>query len=167
MIYLIGDTHFSEENIIRYEDRPFKNADEMDAAIINYWNRMAKDNDEVWHFGDFGAEGHEAEILSQLKGIKYLIKGNHDIQSNEYYRKAGFAEVYDKPILYNNFWLFSHEPMYVNSHMPYVNVFAHVHGSSIYADYGPNHFCVSMERIGYIPIELQKVADKIMKADRG
>ena len=48
---------------------------------------------------DFGAVGREAEFLGRLQGRKFLVKGNHDRKSNQYYRLAGFEEVYDHPVI--------------------------------------------------------------------
>ena len=100
-IYFIADTHFSGENIIRYENRPFQNIHEMDNEIIHKWNGVVKNDDIVYILGDFGADKNEHTILNQLNGKKYLIKGNHDSNSNEYYRCAGFYEVYDYHIILN------------------------------------------------------------------
>ena len=37
-IYFIADTHFGDERILRYENRPFDNAEEMDRELIRRWN---------------------------------------------------------------------------------------------------------------------------------
>ena len=34
MLYFVADTHFSEENIMRYENRPFESAAAMDREIV-------------------------------------------------------------------------------------------------------------------------------------
>ncbi len=166
-VHFIGDTHFGDANIIRYEGRPYKFPEEMDDNYIKLWNERVAADDEVWVCGDFGAEGYEDDILSALNGTKYLIKGNHDTKSNEEYRQLGFKEVYDKPILYDGFFLLSHEPQYVNIRMPYVNIFAHVHGSPIVKDHSGYHFCVSIERTGGAPIsydEIKKIIGEHRKA---
>lgn len=163
-IYFIADTHFNEENIRRYENRPFQSVDEMNETIIKNWNSVVSENDEVYILGDFGAGNNEQGVLKQLNGIKYLVKGNHDTKSNEYYRNAGFKEVYDVPILFKNFWILSHEPIYVNSNMPYANLFGHVHNNPIIKDYSSQHFCVSAERIKYRPILFEDIAKQVKEA---
>lgn len=161
MIYFIADTHFSEENIMRYESRPFLDAVEMNNELLMRWNNVVNQDDEVYVLGDFGAEGQEKVILNQLKGRKYLIKGNHDVKSNRNYRDAGFEEVYDHPIVIKDFWILSHEPLYVNENMPYANLFGHVHNSPIIKTYSKQHYCVSVERIKYTPISLDDIISVI------
>ncbi len=98
MVYFIADTHFSEKAIMQYENRPFESIEEMDKEMVSRWNHIVKKEDSVYLLGDLGADGKEASVLSQLNGDKYLVKGNHDTKSNQYYRDAGFCEVYDFPI---------------------------------------------------------------------
>ncbi len=74
MVYFIADTHFSEENIILYENRPFKNTEEMDSGLASRWNQVVNNNDDVFVLGDFGAAGNEKAILRKLNGRKFLIK---------------------------------------------------------------------------------------------
>lgn len=79
MIFYIADCHFGHDNIIRFCDRPFKNADQMDQAMIQNWNSSVTDQDTVFILGDmFFRSKNEEEIVSQLKGKKRLIVGNHD-----------------------------------------------------------------------------------------
>ena len=163
-VYFIADTHFGEDNIRRYEQRPFASAYEMDEEIIKNWNSVVTENDEVYILGDFGADNNEQDILEKLNGTKYLVKGNHDAKANEYYRAVGFKEVYDMPVLFEKFWILSHEPLYVNSNMPYANLFGHVHNNPIIKDYSSQHFCVSAERVGYTPILFEDIAKAVKKA---
>lgn len=162
--YFIADTHFGDDNIRRYENRPFECVAEMDKMLIAKWNETVTENDEVYVLGDFGADGNEKEILSKLNGIKYLVKGNHDDKSNDYYREAGFKEVYDLPVIYKKFWVLSHDAIYVNSNMPYANLFGHVHNTPIVKDYSSQHYCVSVERIEYTPILFDEIMKKIKEA---
>lgn len=163
-IFLIADTHFGDEKIRRYENRPFANTEQMDSEIIKRWNLTVANDDIIYVLGDFGAEDHEAKILSALNGTKYLVKGNHDTKSNAEYRSLGFQEVYDYPIIVNNFWILSHDALYVNQNMPYANLFGHVHNSPIVKDYSSQHFCVSAERINYTPINFETVQKRIKEA---
>ncbi len=156
--FFIADTHFGDDNIRRYENRPFQTAQSMDEEMLVRWNRAVGREDMVYVLGDFGADGCEKELLGQLNGTKFLIKGNHDLQINNYYREAGFEEVYDKPVILDSFWILSHEPLYVNTNMPYANIFGHVHNSPLYKDFSVQHYCVSAERIGYAPISFERVA---------
>ncbi len=165
MIYFIADTHFSEENIMRYENRPFKSVIEMDKELICRWNNVVSKDDEVYILGDFGADGKESSILNQLNGKKYLVKGNHDIKSNQYYRDSGFEEIYDHPVIIKDFWILSHEPLYVNKNMPYANLFGHVHDSPIIKTYSKQHYCVSVERINYMPISFDDIISIVQSDD--
>ena len=160
-IYFIADLHFGDDNIRRYENRPFQNTGQMDEELIRRWNTAVTAKDQVYVLGDFGADGKEHEVLEKLNGIIFLVKGNHDTKSSEYYRNAGFQEVYDLPVIFSDFWILSHEPLYVNRNMPYANIFGHVHGSPVYSDYSSQHFCVSAERIDYTPILMEKIMEKI------
>ena len=51
----------------------------MEQTLINNWNSRVTKNDEVYILGDMFWYNEEApRILSELKGRKYLILGNHD-----------------------------------------------------------------------------------------
>lgn len=52
MIYFTADTHFGHENVIRFCDRPFSSANEMDEAMIANWNARVKGDDTVYVLGD-------------------------------------------------------------------------------------------------------------------
>ena len=52
-IYVTSDLHFGHKNIIKYENRPFNNIEEMDKAIIDLWNETINDEDLIYILGDF------------------------------------------------------------------------------------------------------------------
>lgn len=130
MDYIIADTHFNHKNIMQYENRPFNSIEEMNTTIINNWNKTIDKNDKVFHLGDFGFGNQQmiAEIIRQLNGYKVLIIGNHDTRKTRWYIDAGFNEVYKFPIIYKEFYIFSHIPVYLNDNMPYLNIHGHLHG---------------------------------------
>lgn len=157
--YFVADLHFDDDRILRYENRPFSGVQEMNRAIIEGWNSLVNPEDRVYVIGDIG----NSEYLASLKGIKYLVKGNHDTYDNVYYRRMGFEEVYDMPVIFEEFWILSHEPMYVNGNMPYANIFGHVHNNPNYCSVSSQGICVSVERIGYKPISFEEIKQQIAK----
>ena len=86
-IWLISDTHFCHDNILRFlgQDgkhvRPnFDDVKHMNEFMVDQWNSVVKDGDIVYHLGDvyFGPKEFALYYLKQLKGRKRLILGNHD-----------------------------------------------------------------------------------------
>lgn len=163
-VFMIADTHFGEDAIRRYENRPFSSVAEMDEKLMEKWNAEVKEEDIVYHLGDFSIAGKEKGYLDRLKGRKILVRGNHDSLSNQAYRVFGFEEVYDLPVILDGFWILSHEPIYVNENMPYANVFGHVHGSLIYQNWSRQHYCVSVERLDYCPIDFEIIKERVKSA---
>ncbi len=80
-IFFISDTHFDHTNIIKYCNRPFKNVNEMNIAIVNKWNKFVREDDVVYFLGDmtYGKNHHAIDYwLSKLNGKIFFIRGNHD-----------------------------------------------------------------------------------------
>ncbi|MCM1505673.1 MAG: metallophosphoesterase [Ruminococcus flavefaciens] len=104
-IFFTADTHFGDGNIIRYENRPFLNTEEMDSTIIQNWNDTVSEDDKVFLTGDFSSYGFEKsrEICKSLNGEKFLVMGNHDTENEQYYYECGFSGVRRYPIIYENF----------------------------------------------------------------
>lgn len=163
-VFHIGDTHFYDDGIIRVEDRPFKTVEEMNQAIIDNWNSHVGEDDIVWHHGDVGSCNWHGvtydyismelkKVIGKLNGHKYLIMGNHDRDfSEDWWKSIGFEKVYDHPVLYNDWYILSHEPTYISHNMPYCNIFAHVHGNPNFARVSKAGACVSCERWSFAPV---------------
>lgn len=83
----ISDTHLMHERLLEMQPRRFSNIDEHDEHIIRNWNSVVRDEDEVYHLGDFSMQlGRQADkvrwYFSRLKGKKHLIIGNHDVDED-------------------------------------------------------------------------------------
>ena len=150
--FVIADTHFNHENIIKYCNRPFKSVEEMNETIIKNWNETVSNNDVIICLGDVGLGNSNdlKPIIERLNGKKILIMGNHDNFSENKYREFGFHTVSRFPIIYNNFFIMSHAPMELSETTPYFNFYGHVHNDNKYIDNATSK-CVSVERIGYRP----------------
>lgn len=84
-IFFTADLHLGHKNVIKYCDRPFKTAEEMNETLIENWNNTVSDRDEIYVVGDFAFMGTKQTelVLQRLKGKKYLVRGNHDKSLNE------------------------------------------------------------------------------------
>lgn len=156
--FFIADPHFGHSAIMTYENRPFETVKEMDETLIANWNRVVGEQDKVYLLGDVSFYKAEvtAGIVKQLKGIKYLILGNHDNPNVKCYYDMGFYRVYDAPIILDHFWILSHEPLYTNTNMPYANIFGHVHASSSIPIIAARAFVLVWNGLIILPLSLRK-----------
>lgn len=152
--WYISDTHFNHNKIIEYCNRPFSNVEQMNETMIKRWNSVVRKDDIVYHLGDFGFGNKEeiTDIVKKLNGKIFLIKGNHCIHNNQWYRDCGFVEVYDCPIIIKDFLVLSHEPLPFVMNQVYVNLFGHVHTSPMFETWGKQSACLCVERHNYYPV---------------
>lgn len=85
-IFFTADTHFCHGKSFLYEPRGFTNADDMNEAIIERWNKVVKQGDIVYHLGDTILNDTEKgiECFKRLNGEIFLIYGNHDTENRTY-----------------------------------------------------------------------------------
>ena len=95
-IYFTSDLHFSHQNIAKFcpQFRPYSNIDEMNEALIRYWNDTVQPEDIVYNLGDISFARDVpaiAKVLRRLNGQHHLIFGNHDnviINNSKYFLNA-------------------------------------------------------------------------------
>lgn len=131
-VWYTSDTHFGHKNIIRYCDRPFRDTDHMDEAIIERWNSVVHPEDTVIHLGDIalGDISKSLPKIARLNGYKIAVLGNHDRPFMKSESAGGywwnmyanvFQEVqhwsgFETQIEWQRFWV-SHFP-YTGDHTP-------------------------------------------------
>lgn len=173
--FVISDTHFLHNNIIKYCNRP----EDYNKQIIKNWRKVVSDEDVVIHLGDVacGFKGREKElkqIFSLLPGKKQLIKGNHDTKEDAFYFDLGFETVKDYAIIENEGikTLLCHYPLEISLYDSIAIRDFQTELMSLFRDkecsfliHGHTHnakpkyafaFNASVERLNYTPIELQK-----------
>lgn len=79
MVFFTSDLHLGHANVIKLCARPFSDVEEMDAVLIENWNRKVKKNDTVYILGDVVWDKRMvSHYMEMLRGKKILITGNHD-----------------------------------------------------------------------------------------
>ena len=166
MIRFISDMHLSHANVIKFNNRPFSNAHEMNEKLIENWNSVVKDEDVVYHLGDFSFDspGYTAEYMKRLKGKIKFIRGNHDntihkLFINKIITNPRFEYLHH----YHEFAI--NKERFVLFHYPIENWpgkyrdSIHIHGHShfIFGNTMKNRFDVSVEGINYTPISLDDI----------
>jgi len=172
--WIISDTHFGNKNILKYAARPFSTVEEMDEEMIRRWNDVVHKDDIVWHLGDFSLKSNQEyirSITSKLRGRKRIILGNHDNSTGKFqerWHKLGFEFVSKYPIIYKDYFILSHAPIFLCSDgrhqgningngleksplMHCANFHGHLHG----LEYNDKRYInVSVECVDYTPMDL-------------
>jgi len=132
-IFYIADTHFNHANIIRLDNRPYKDVLDMGAKMLENWNNAVGKDDIVYILGDFmwKFRDEDYDFAKQLNGRKILVKGNHDKCHNRNFKRL-FGDIvkYEKIVDNGTNVVLSHYPMlaYDGSYNGRnVHLFGHVH----------------------------------------
>ena len=113
-IFLTSDSHFFHKAIIDFQRKDYGSVEAMNEAIIEQWNSLVSDKDEIYHLGDFGFGtdiGGLESICRRLKGKKTLVLGNHETPMKikmymGYFRIVGYYKFSELGIL------LTHMPVY-------------------------------------------------------
>jgi len=180
-LFFTSDTHFNHKAIIGFCNRPWKSIEEHDQALIENWNSVVSPDDTVFHLGDFVFGGFPKwkEIVEQLNGHIYLIRGNHDDKQ----MTAGIQTLFED-CLYQARILVDGRTVYLN-HFPFlcfghgdpkiykdsysIQLFGHIHSgpNSTSADVSrssilyPTQYDVGVDNNNYCPISWKEVNEKI------
>ena len=166
--FLVADTHFSHQGVCRFlradgvtKLRPWTLAEEMDEALVTFWNETVRPVDKVYHLGDVAIPRRGLKVLERLNGRKVLIKGNHDIfQLSDYtphFKDIRAYHILDRLIL-------SHAPIHPGSLSRWkANVHGHLHANTVmetidggsYPD--RRYINVSVEHTNWRPIDFEEV----------
>jgi len=100
-IFFTSDWHCGHTKVIEFDERPFKDLEDMHKSLIKTFNACAPTNGITYFLGDMGFTGTAdlKKVIDQLNGTKILILGNHDKKMNAMYN-AGFDAVMYSSHLY-------------------------------------------------------------------
>ena len=172
-IWFTSDTHFCDEDIMRFEPILPENAHtraDLDEYIIEQWNSVVQPEDIVYHLGDVGKFSSEADakwIIKRLNGDKYLIMGNHDYEINNsgmpyaarnFWEYSGFLMAYTNRFFLDEYTILTHKPpQFTNA--PYLWLFGHVHTSQLYRTVTRNAICVCADRWNFTPVSIDTIQE--------
>ncbi|MCK9279209.1 MAG: hypothetical protein M0P71_01085 [Melioribacteraceae bacterium] len=128
-VWVGADWHLGHSNIIKHNNRPWKNVEEMDEGLIENWNKVVGVKDLVYIVGDFAFQRH-GYFINKLKGKKVLILGSHDKMPKIHLEQfQEVCEIKNIKALGHN-WVMQHccPRTWDKSHYCSVALFGHSHG---------------------------------------
>lgn len=166
-VFVLSDTHFDHDNVIRFSHRPFDSIRQMNHEIAKNWNETVKD-DRLYFLGDltFGRGRRPIDYwLKQLGGKIYHLRGNHDTDIIE--RATVIPDRYG--IQYRNYkFLLMHDPRRPFGYEGWI-IHGDKHNTNL-IDYPLIHqknktVNVSAELVNYTPLSLEKLISLIETGD--
>lgn len=139
MIYFTSDLHLYHNMDFVFKPRGFDNIEDMSNIILENWNNVVTDNDDVYILGDLMLNDNEKamNILKQLNGKIHIVLGNHDTSTRvELYKTLpNVVEItYATVIKYKKYHFYlSHYPTFTanleNGHLSecLINLYGHTH----------------------------------------
>lgn len=175
-IYFSSDLHFGHDKDFLYEPRGFKSIEENDEVILNNFNQIITDEDDLYILGDLMLNDNESGMqkLSALKGKIHIILGNHDTASRvELYKTLpNVVEItYATIIKYKKLHIYlSHYPTFCNNldydkpfHQTLVNFYGHTHQQTNFFDNNPYMYHVGVDSHSCCPIDIDTALEECRK----
>lgn len=175
MDFVISDTHFGSENIIKYCNRPFKDAADAERQMIAHWNSVVASTDTVYCLGDFimGPPENVPRILTRLNGHIVLIRGNHDTKAKlavyaQYPEKIEVHDIFYKS-LNGLFFVMCHFPitdegfldMVLSDNSEVVVLHGHVHDKEPFFNPKNHTFNLSADVVHFTPVPLRDIWSRV------
>ena len=145
-IYLTSDLHFCHDKEFIYGPRGFKNIGNMNKAIVENWNSIVTEDDDVYVLGDLMLNNNEEgiKLIKSLHGRIHIITGNHDTNNRVAYYESAFNVVmlypYATELKYKKYKFYlSHYPTMTSNYddkdlYGVINLCGHVHTQNRFLD---------------------------------
>jgi calcineurin-like phosphoesterase family protein len=176
--FLVSDTHFGHAGVCHFTQadgvtklRPWTDPAEMDEEMIRRWNDRVRPKDKVYHLGDVIINRRAFPTLARLNGDKVLIRGNHDIFTDDEYRQY-FRSIRGCHVL--NGMILTHIPIHPESLGRFgVNIHGHLHSNRVMIKtrwgntdqydetIDVRYHCVCVEATDFAPILFEDVIKRI------
>lgn len=153
MIYFTADQHFGHANVIKLCNRPFDNVQEMDNAIISYWNETVKRNDTIYVLGDFAWKRGQ-EYAKKLNGNKIFLIGDHDKQMTG--ERLMIVKLQDVWFTLCHWPLYSWNKQYYGA----INLHGHNHNNPI--EPKKNRINVGVDVWNFRPVSIDEILSKVI-----
>lgn len=111
-VFITSDTHFGHQRDFVWKARGYSSVEEHDAGVIASINTVVRENDILFHLGDFCLNTPFDKFDVLLDSIKcqniYHLFGNHNNphEKNVYRKLVGDKEQY--PVKYKNITYYGH-----------------------------------------------------------
>ena len=170
-IFYTSDLHLFHDNVIKLNNRPFSDMDDMVKFIVNKWNAKVKKCDLVRIIGDVGYPKNQQDvenvikIMSLLNGEKELVTGNHDaklLKDNNFRKLFNKISAYDyakdgkRKVVLFHYPIEEWNGYYKGSY----HLFGHVHNNEENLKAIDRRFNVGMDVNNYVPVTLDELIAK-------
>jgi calcineurin-like phosphoesterase family protein len=168
-LWVTSDHHFSHNNIIRYQNRPFT-PENQDRELLDLWRLTVPPDEPLLHLGDLVFASDDPRLWEQIASLpghpRWLVRGNHDkARFLPLIETAGF-QIIPPPTFEYRGWLVdcTHEPVPEAELAPHsLNVHGHIHANAHHAP-DPRQINVSVEVTQYRPARLADLLDRAIAA---
>jgi calcineurin-like phosphoesterase family protein len=181
-VFFTSDFHLFHNNVLKFDNRPFTDVNEMHVVLEAGWNEVVKPNDIVIYLGDLSFARREDKasveaMLNRLNGTIHFVMGNHDKfedinKMTRFQSVQDYLEVRIKHVLdYNEvetLFCCMHYPIYSwnKSHHKSVMVHGHCHGNLYHGEdssYYTNKRAIDVGCMlhDYKPISYTQVIEKL------
>lgn len=164
-IFYTSDHHWGHTNIIKYQNRPFKDIDHMNETLIANWNSVVGVHDTVYHLGDFALMPPDkiVALRTRLNGNIHIIWGNHDRQTKIAHRSWNIFETAQELLQIKedeHHIILCHYGMRVwnKSHKGSLHFYGHSHGSLSGSDQSLD---VGVDSWNYFPTTLSQILTRL------
>ena len=93
--FVISDLHFYHKALFNIDPickEIFGDVEGRVKLMTEWWNEIVKPSDSVIMLGDISFHKKGLQAIKNLNGMKYLIRGNHELFSEErYLNEAGIS----------------------------------------------------------------------------
>lgn len=174
MIYLSSDLHFGHQREFLYGPRGFTSIDEHDETIIQNWNSVVTNEDDVYILGDLmlGDNASGLKKLSRLNGKLHLVYGNHDtdVRKELYKTLPNVVEMcgWATTIKYHKYHFYlSHFPTLTGNleaeslKQCSLNLFGHTHQREKFYEDRPYMFHVGLDSNNNYPVLLDDIVEEM------